>query len=275
MSEPGKNRRDRAAAARDAANADERRRERMVRIVGAITVIVVVVGIIGVAIYAKGSASGTDTTATPTENSSAQLPAGVLAADDPYKYGVPLGSNPDAPVLALWEDFQCPACAALEAANGTGIEQLAEDGKIRLVWRTTTFLDRNLKNDSSVRASAAWGCAINAGKAQEYHNTVFSNQPAEEGTGYTDEDLISFAEKSGITGADLTTFTQCVADSTYLDWVNSSASVFYADSIQGTPYGTLDGVEVPTQILADQASLEAFVAQATTGASPAASPAAS
>ena len=37
MSEAGKNRRDRAAAARDAANAGEKKRERTVRIVGAIT----------------------------------------------------------------------------------------------------------------------------------------------------------------------------------------------------------------------------------------------
>jgi protein-disulfide isomerase len=277
MTEPGKNRRDRAAAARDAANADERRRERTVRIVGAITVIVVVIGIIGVAVYAKSSSSGSDAsaTATPTEDTSAALPSGVLPADDVRPYGVPVGTNTSAPVLELWEDFQCPACAALEAANGAGIEKLAEDGKIQLVWRPTTFLDRNLKNDSSLRAAAAWGCAIDAGKAQEFHNTVFTNQPAEEGAGYTDEELITFGEKAGITGADLTTYKACVADNTYVGWANNSAAAFYAANIQGTPFGMLDGVEVPTQILADEASLEKFLEQAATGASAVATPAAS
>lgn len=276
MSESGKNRRDRAAAARDAATADERRRERMVRIIGGITVAVVVIGIIGVAVVARNSQS-TDASASVPADPNAPLPAGVLASDDERAYGVPLGTAAaDVPVLEIWEDFQCPACKSVEEANGAGIESLAESGTVQLVWRPSSFLDKNLGNDSSARATAAWGCAIDAGKAKEYHSTVFANQPEVEGTGYTTDQLIGFGSEAGITGADLETFTQCVNDATYLGWSANSTDVFYTSGIPGTPFALLDGVEVPTETLVDQAALEALVAAAAAGTtSPAASPSAS
>lgn len=282
MSQAAKNRRDRAAAARDAANADERRRERLVRIVGAVTVVAVVVGIIGVALVARNSSSTDDAIAAPTADPNAALPSTVLPSDDERRYGVPYGTGAaDVPVLEIWEDFQCPACAAVEQANGEGIAALAEAGKVQLIWRPATFLDRaNLGADpavanSSTRATAAWGCAIDAGKTREYHDTLYANHPVNEGEGFTDEQLIAFAGEAGITGAELDTFTQCVTDGTYLGWAANSGAAFQEDGIAGTPYGILNGVEVPTEILADQKSLEALVQKAAEAGATSPSPAAS
>jgi protein-disulfide isomerase len=276
MSESGKNRRDRAAAAREEANAGERRRERMVRIIGAVTVVVVVFGIIGVALVARSSS---DTAASPVASAdpNAPLPAGVLPADDERAFGVPYPgtASPDAPVLEIWEDFQCPACGAVEQANGAGIESLADSGQVQLIWRPTTFLDRNLGNDSSARATAAFGCAIDAGKGKEFHETVFANQPEQEGTGWTNEELIAFGSDAGITGADLDTFTQCLTDGTYLGWAANSTDVFYTSNIPGTPLAKINGVEIPTEILVDQAALEKLVAEAAAAGSGDPSPAAS
>lgn len=265
MSESGKNRRDRAAAARDAANAGEKRRERTVRIVGAVTVLAVVVGIIGVAVIAKNSQS-TDAVAAPSADPTAPLPAGVLAADDERAFGVPFGTaTADAPVLEIWEDFQCPACGSVERANGAGIESLAEAGTIQLVWRPTTFLDANLGTDASLRAVSAWGCAIDAGKSREYHNAVFANQPETEGDGWTDAQLIAFGSDAGITGPELDTFTQCFTDRTYAGWAANSTDVFYTSNLPGTPFALLNGVEIPTATLVDQAALEKVVADAAAG----------
>ena len=274
MSEAGNKRRDRAAAAREAANSDERRRERLVRIVGAVTVVVVVLGIIGVAVVAKNSSTTTEATGVPTADPNAPLPTGVLPTDDERAYGVPYGTaGADAPVLEIWEDFQCPACGAVETANGDGIAGLAESGTVQLVWRPTTFLDGNVGNDASARAVAAWGCAIDAGKAREYHDAVYANQPATEGDGWTDEQLIALAGDSGIAGADLDTFTQCFTDRTYSGWAANSTDVFYTSNIPGTPLAKLNGVEVPTETLVDQAALEQLVAGA--ASAPAASPSSS
>lgn len=265
MSESGKNRRDRAAAAREAAQADERRRERTVRIIGAVTVVVVVVGIIAVALVARGSSEST-VAGEPTVVEGAALPAGVLGPDSEHPYGVPYGSaGADAPVLEIWEDFQCPACGAVEAANGAGIAALADEGAVQLIWRPATFLDRaNEGGDpavakSSSRATAAWGCAIDAGKTKEFHDAVYASQPQEEGSGWTDDQFVGLAEQVGISGADLETFRTCVADGTYLDWASSSGATFSTEGIQGTPFGLLDGVEVPTQTLAEDAALRALV----------------
>ena len=266
MSESGKNRRDRAAAARNAAQADERRRERTVRIIGAATVVVVVVGIIAVALVARSSSDSSTVAGEPTVVEGAALPAGVLGPDSEHPYGVPYGTAAaDAPVLEIWEDFQCPACGAVEAANGAGIAALADEGAVQLIWRPATFLDRT--NDgrdpsvanSSSRATAAWGCAIDAGKTKEFHDAVYANQPGEEGSGWTDDQFVGLAEQVGVTGAELETFRTCVADGTYLDWASSSGATFSINGIQGTPFGLLDGVEVPTPTLAEDAALRALV----------------
>jgi len=273
MSESGKNRRDRAAAARDAANAGEKKRERMVRIVGAVTVLVVVAGIIGVAVIAKNQSSSStaaDTTAPADPN--APLPKTVFASTDQHPYGVPYNAlKAGVPVLEIWEDFQCPACEAVEKANGAGIQTLADQGKITLIWRPTTFLDRNLNNDASLRALGAWGCAIDEGKTQAYHNTVFANPPAKEGDGFTDEQLVGFAKTAGLSGTALDSFTKCFNAKTYQPWGTNSTQVFFDSNIQGTPFALLNGVEVPTETLVNQAALEKLVADTAAGKAPAAS----
>lgn len=264
--ESSSKRRDKAAQARNAQQAAEKRRERTVRIIGAVVVVAVVVAIIGIAVFAKSSSnSSADATATASApGESAALPTGVYAAGTEYMYGWPAQPVKDGiPTLQLWEDFQCPACGQLEKANGAGIEQLAKDGKINLIYRPTTFLDGNLKNDSSKRATAAWGCAIEAGKGLEYHNALYANQPANEGDGYTDEQLQSLAATAGV--SDTAAFSKCYTDRKYLGWALNSTQVFTEGNFQGTPTGVLNGNEIDIKTLADQAALEKAIADASAG----------
>lgn len=245
--------RQRAAEARAKAEADARRRDARNRLLGGVVVVALIALIFGGVWFAKRD-SGSGGAVGPDPN--AALPKGA----DPVTYGVPYGTGTDdVPQLQLWEDFQCPACKALEDANGTGITTLAEQGTIRLLWRPTTFLDLNLGNDASARAAAAWGCAIDAGKTREYHTTVFANQPTE-GVGYTDDQLLQFGEDAGITGDAYATFEQCVTNDTYAGWAANSYQQFRDNAIPGTPAGFLvmgeRSKEVPTATLADQAKLE-------------------
>lgn len=260
MASGSRDRRERAAAARAAAQAGEKRRERLVRIIGAVAVVVVVAGIIGVAVFARntdGSASGIEVV---EPDPSAPVPEGVLGADSEWAFGVPYGTAGDnVPVLEVWEDFQCPACASLEEANGAGIAELAEDGLAQLIWRPTGFLDRNLGNDASNRAIGAWGCAIDQGFTREFHDAVYANQPQVEGDGWPNEDFIAIAEDIGMSGDQLDDFTQCVDDGTYRVWAANSTQEFYDGGIGGTPLGKLDGVEIPNATLADKAALLAEV----------------
>ena len=266
MSDKNSDRRAKADAARNAAQAGEKKRERITRIVGAIVVVVVVLGIIGVAVVAKNSssdASGGGGTSSASADPGAPAPVGTFPTESEYAYGVPFNTAANVPVVEIWEDFQCPACQGLEKANGAGIEALASAGKIQLIWRPTTFLDRNLQNDSSVRASAAWGCAVDAGKAKEYHDTIFANAPATEGDGYSDVQLLSFATAAGITGTELETFTSCLEAGTYQPWALNSTQVFYDANIPGTPLVKINGTEIDASIAADPAKFEQAVADAT------------
>jgi len=230
--------------------------------VGALTVVAVVAGIIGVAVYARSTAPAAPGMVSAEPDPNAELPAGVLPSSDPLAYGVVYGTAPEgAPTLELWEDFQCPACGALEAVNGAGIAKLAEQGAVRLVWRPTTFLDNKLANDASLRAVAAWGCAIDAGQVREFHDVVYANQPQQEGEGWTKEQLIAFGNDAGIPEAERETFTQCVESGKYLTWAANSTQAFYDNEVSATPTGKLNGSEVPPEILADEAKLAEYVSK--------------
>jgi protein-disulfide isomerase len=253
---------EKAAAARAAAEAEQRRRDRRVRILGGIAILVAV-GLIFGAVFYNNSQKTTTGSATGTV-ADAKVPKGVLAAD-PNAWGVPYNSVAGKPTLAIWEDFQCPSCASFEKSHGADLLKLADAGKVNLVWRTTAFLDARFaatspNPNSSIAAAQAWGCAIDAGQTQAYHSTVFANQPANEGDGYSQATLLGFGQKAGITGAAYTTFEACVKASTYKDWVNNSYQAFQDTGVTGTPTAYLNGTEVPAKTLNDLTALEALIA---------------
>ena len=253
-----KSTREKAAAAKAEADARQRRVDNRNRLLGVVVIVALVALIFGGVWYSK---KGDAPNPAPTVDANATLPTGV----DKATYGVPYGNAPaTVPQLQMWEDFQCPICGELEKANGTGITGLADSGKIRLLWRPTTFLDDNNNNQASQQAAQAWGCAIDAGKAKEYHSTVFANQPATEGTGFTQAQLLEFGTKAGITGTAYETFKSCVTANTYASWVANSRQAFDQAAVPGTPTGYLVMVgksnkELDYSTLVDPTALQAAI----------------
>ena len=251
MSTNSKSTREKAAAARAAAESSERRRETAMRVGIAVAVLVIVVGIIGAALYTTRSKD--------TAPVDAALPTGVSAP----QYGAGVGTVA-APVLDVYEDFQCPACAQAEAALGPTITSLVAAGKVKVNYHPMNFLDRNLGNDSSTRATAAFGCAVDAGKTAEYHGVLFANHPEPEGTGYTDEQLKAFAVDAGISGDALTTFDSCYTAQTYAGWPTLVDTAASERGVTGTPTFFLNDTELEA---GDMASVEAFTAKIEAAAS--------
>ncbi|HSN05856.1 MAG TPA: thioredoxin domain-containing protein [Candidatus Angelobacter sp.] len=252
---------EKAAAARAAAEAEQRRRDRRIRLIGGTAIVVAVAVIIGFGYWG----SKQNSPSTPGTVADAKVPTGVNAGDGSYPWAVPYNKVSGKPTLAIWEDFQCPSCAEFEKAYGAAVVKLADDGKVNLVWRPTTFLDDRFAATSpnpysSHKAAMAWGCAIDAGKTKQFHSTVFANQPSTEGQGYSDAQITQFAQTAGITGAALTTFQSCVAAKTYDQWVSNSYQAFVDAGVPGTPTAYLNGTEVPAATLQDMTQLEKLIA---------------
>jgi len=216
----------------------------------------------------SASASGTSTTIVPT----AALPLGALGPTDTAAFGVAYKVNPGKPVLTIWEDFQCPICKQLETSTiGSTLTRLADQGKITLIRRPTTFLDQRPaaqagpNPDSSARASAAWGCALDAGKGEAFRRLLFANQPDTEFTGWSDAELMDLGRQAGISLDGLTTFESCYRARTYDQWVANSYAAFVHDGVPGAPSLYLNNVEVPSATLQDPATLESFIAVNATG----------
>jgi protein-disulfide isomerase len=167
--------------------------------------------------------------------------------------GISQGSG--GPTLVLWADPQSPAVGALNAATGSTLTTLAEQGKVTVVLRPATFLDR-MGTDESTRAVAALGCASDQGKGWQFWNNLVSNQPASEGTGWTNEELATIGASAG---ADEAAMASCIASGQYTGWAQASNDAFLAAGIAGVPYAELSGTEVAIEDLADSARLTQLV----------------
>ena len=207
-------------------------------VVATVVVIVAIIAVVGGVIWADQSSKEEVT------GGGNALPTGVSALGEGYPAFQDVTPAANAPVVDLYEDFQCPACASFEAVVGSTFTSLAEAGKIELVYHVKNFLDDNLGNDSSTKAGNAAFCASDAGKFQEFHDQVFPNQPAQEGDGFTDAQLKGFAEAAGITGDALTTWQACYDAGKYVDYVNSVEEQSFEDGVRGTPTVKIDGEEV-------------------------------
>jgi protein-disulfide isomerase len=204
------------------------------RVVVATVVVVVVLAAVITAVI-LGSRDKTEAT---TSGGSA-LPKNVAAM------GAGIVVNPSAPAnvptLDLYEDFQCPVCAQFEDIFGLQIVDMVKANQIKLVAHPLSFLDDNLRNDSSNRAANAASCAADADKFLQYHAATFQGQPKEEGAGYTDAQLKNFAVQAGLSGTALTTWEQCYSAKTHNQWVESVQTQSEKDGVNGTPTLKLNG----------------------------------
>ena len=199
------------------------------------TVVVVVVLVAVVTAVILGSR---DKTVASTSGGSV-LPKSVAAMGDGIV--VNPGAPANVPTLDLYEDFQCPICARFEEIFGLQIVDLVKANQVKLVAHPLSFLDDNLRNDSSNRSANAAACAADADKFLQYHAATFQGQPKTEGAGYTDAQLKTFATQAGIAGAAMTTWEQCYSTKAHNQWVESVQTQSEKDGVNGTPTVKLNG----------------------------------
>lgn len=235
-----------------AANQAAERKAKLITFAGIGVVVLIVAGILTFAFLNRNTSTGSGPTAEP--NPAAAAPTGA----DPESYGILVGNAPaSAPLLQIFEDAQCPACQSFEAAFGNAILDLVDSNEVRVMFQPMFFLDNRLPQSkgSSLRAANALGCAADEGFAKEFHQGIFSNAPAVEGTGWSDETLKLIGAATGITNTER--FDSCVDSGKYYEWVANSNDWAFDSGIEGTPTIWLNGKPLPDSAFASQ---EAFLA---------------
>ncbi len=170
----------------------------------------------------------------------------------------------DVPQVHLYEDFQCPFCGQLEASSGEVINEAAAAGDIKLTYTFMSFLDGNLRNDSSSRAANAAVCSADADQLGGFVTSLFDRQPVEEGTGYQDQAFFDAAQEAGIEGKALETFTSCVETNKYADYVTAMQERSTQDDVTSSPVVKIDGEPITTDqltgLLQNPASFQDLIA---------------
>ena len=205
------------------------RRKRNAWVAAIVVAVLVAAGGIGFAVY-QSSRPPTSNVATPAHN---------VASG-----GIQFGKASAPATLELYEDFQCPVCRAFEAQSGSTIDQLAAQGKVKVVFHPLQFLNRESSGTRySTRSSAASGCAADAGAGvfEKYVAVLFNKQPPEGGTGLTNDKLVQLGRKAGATS---NTFAQCVKSQKYAKWTAALTTKAEKRGVNATPTVFLNGKQL-------------------------------
>lgn len=217
------------------------------------TVVVLVIALIAGLVWAV-TRDGADLSA---EGSSNALAEGGGISTGP-------GLDADVPQLHVYGDFQCPWCGVLEAAIGEEVEQKVSAGEIHLTTTLMSFLDGRNPGENSVRAANAALCADDQDTFLPFYQQVYANAPAEQGGGWTDEQLVALGEEVGIGGAELDNFTSCVDDRTHEDYVKAMQERANRDDVSGTPRLFVNGTQITDQqmqgLMENTATLDEVIA---------------
>ncbi|MEC3951466.1 thioredoxin domain-containing protein [Nocardia sp. CDC153] len=141
-------------------------------------------------------------------------------------------------------DMQCPICATFEKANSDALTKAATDGSAVVEYNVISFLDRMSKGNkfSTRAANAAYvvGSADPA-KFQGWLAAMFAQQPAENGNGMTDDQLIKIAADAGYTDPAI---AQDIRDGKYLKYVADETQATFDAGVQGTPAVYVNGTQI-------------------------------
>lgn len=202
-----------------------RAKERQRRAVPYAAAVLVAAVIIGVALY---------TTRDKAPDQFA-VPPGATAT------GVVVG-KPEAKVTVdLYVDYLCPACRQFETQAADTLDKLVADGTAKIAYHPIAILDRASTTKYSTRASAASGCASEAGVYDTFTKALFANQPPEGGPGLTNAKLVELGKAAGATDP---AFAKCVDDQTYASWSTALTETASKKGVTGTPTVLVNGQEI-------------------------------
>ena len=180
-------------------------------------------------------------------NNQATSPGATPKANDTFNSetgAVSFGDGEDE--VSIFVDFQCPVCKNFEEQYGEALETAASEGRITLSYHPIAILDRYSQGtEFSSRSAGAAVCVAesNPDLYLDYAQTLFDNQPAENTSGLTTQQLADFATQVGADDA-----VSCITDETYRKFGKAQAQ---KNEVNGTPTVEVNGKRLDLQDAAD------------------------
>lgn len=218
---------------------EKRSRRILMAVLGAIAVLVIGVGVVIAMQSQKTLLDSFDGAQPSVANNHAGIPAG---AD-----GVAGSFDAEAPVLQVYVDFMCPYCGEFEGANAAELETLRNDGELTVNYHLLSNLDQlSMGTNYSTRAANAAATVANDSPEHfvAFVEGMFANQPEENTTGLTDEQIAQIAVDAGVPQEVADTF----AAGTFTDWVTEGTKQAKREGVSGTPTIKLDGSTPPETV---------------------------
>ncbi|XRQ02782.1 DsbA family protein [Actinomadura welshii] len=240
--------RERLAAERKRQAARHKQRRLLAIVLGSVVAVaVVVVGTVLIVDY-------------QSKQGRAEVHQGALAPLSRQDDGSIVMAQPgvEKPVLEIFEDFQCPVCKQFEEATGETVLELAEQGKVKVVYRPFHLFgqQRDPIRINSLRSAEAALC-VPADKWISYHDALFRFQPAEGSEGFSPDDLVKWGKDIGITDPN---FEKCVREEQKKPQVEAMTNYALQErGVQGTPSVFMDGKELDSAQFMNPAALRATI----------------
>lgn len=168
----------------------------------------------------------------------ARTPSGLDAGT-----GFAVGQASAAVTVEVYEDFLCPACKRFEDLTEATVTSLLDQGRVRVIYRVISILDRASTDAYSTRAMNAAACVGPVGFAA-FHRALFAEQPPEGGAGLSDSRLVELAGGGSAV-------SRCINDQQYAGWVAQATDTASRRGINATPTVVVDGTALRSWAAAD------------------------
>lgn len=233
---------------------EQRQKERLKRVATVTTVVIVALGAIGAGWWYAANGS------KPEEVTQALAPI-TASPDGSVVMSV---AGVEKPVLDVYEDFQCPACRAMEQTSGPTIKNLAAEGKVKVVYHPITIfsqdMNKGVTRGNSLRAGAASRCIPGGTPWSKFHDRLFREQPPETVEGFKIDDLVEWGREAGVTGS---AFATCVTSQQKAqEQLDYSTRIVQSAKLSGTPTLKINGTEIGNDVAFKPADLRKAVLDA-------------
>lgn len=213
----------RQIASRGGGGMDPKKKSLLIKI-GVVVALLALVSLIFGLVVAGSKSNSPDLAATTAPPANVAENGGFVFKSDTPKE--------NAPTVAVYVDFQCPACKQFEEGNDANLKALAESGDIVLEQHVVSILDHTTSTNYASRSGNAFACVINTApeKAGEFANKLFEIQPPEGGAGIPNTELVDAAEEVGITTAE-----ECITTGGFRGWIKEKTDAAVEKGLKGTP----------------------------------------